>query len=219
MLRASARVWELTAARTTSPASSPAASAARRSRHSQVASRPEVVSPVLLRQGVGDELVVAPPVGRACQVGPPRVQHAQVVGVGQGPVPVVAGGQFGVFTVQAVGQHRHRIPHLILRLLGGLGWQARPFPVHPLPPGQFRVGPGAGLGVGFLRLDRHRGAAGVLDPFVGDGDRGVVLDAAGHRDIQPLPRFAAGDQRRAAADGAAHALVPGHRVPEIGDGA
>jgi hypothetical protein len=57
--------------------------------------------PVFLGQGVQDEMVVALPVGRTCQVGPPGMQHGEVVGVGQGPGPVVAGGQFGVFTVQA----------------------------------------------------------------------------------------------------------------------
>jgi len=59
----------------------------------------------------------------------------------------------------------------------------------------------------------------VLDALVGDRDRGVVLDATSDGDVEPFAGFAAGDQGGAAADGAAHALVPGHRVPQIGDGA
>ena len=54
--------------------------------------RAEVFLLVLGGQGVCDELMVALPVGLARQVGPPCVQHAEVVGVGQRLLPVVAGG-------------------------------------------------------------------------------------------------------------------------------
>src|SRR5262250_3651470 len=61
---------------------------------------------------------------------------------------VVAGAEFGLVAVHAVGQHRARIPHLVAGLLGRFGWQARPFPLHALAAGQLRVGPGAGTRVG-----------------------------------------------------------------------
>lgn len=89
---------------------------------------------------------MALPVGPACEVGPRRMKDAEVVGVGQGALLVVAGGEFGVFAVQAVGQHRQRLAYLIVGLLGRLGWKARALPLHPLAARQLRVRPGSRLG-------------------------------------------------------------------------
>ena len=70
-------------------------------------------------------------------------------------------------------------------------------------PVEFGGGPGAGLRVG--------------GPGRGGEDVGEVgVGAAGHRRVQPLPVFGAGDQRDAGVHGGALGGVPGDRVGEIG---
>src|SRR5439155_5236859 len=136
-----------------------------------------------LRQRIVDELVVPLAVGLAWQVGPLGTQDAQVVGVGQGTLPVFAGAEFGFFAVHTVGEHGDRVAHLVVGLLGGSGWQAGPFTLHALAAGQLRVGPGAGPRVGLPGLDGYLGAVLVLHTLMGDRDGGVVGDAPGHGDI------------------------------------
>jgi hypothetical protein len=81
-------------------------------------------------------------------------------------LPVAAGGQLGVLTVQAVGQHRHRVAHLVIRLLGEFG-QAFAFAVQPLAAGQFGVGAGAWGRVSLAGLDSQPDPVLVFHPFVG----------------------------------------------------
>ena len=193
MLRMPARVLELTAARTTSPASSPAISAARRSRHSQVAFGPRSscrYSSAGRRSRAGGSAA-----GRLCLPGRPTAR-AGCPGGRRWPVrgcryslALSSASSRSMQSASTATGSRTSSPGC----LGGFGWQARTFPLHALAPGEFRVRPGAGLRVGLPRLDGHLGAVFVLHAVVGDRDRGVVVAAPGHRDIQPFPGFAAGD--------------------------
>ena len=108
MSRAPARSRSAIAAVRSWAASSPASSAARRVRHSHRAWWPGSL-PVAGRQAGHEQVVVALLAGGGGLGGPDRVQDRQVVGVGQGLVAGLGGGQQLAVTVQHAGQHGERV--------------------------------------------------------------------------------------------------------------
>ena len=157
------------------------------------------------RQRGRDELAVAVVAGGGGFGGPDRVQDGEMVSVRQVAEPGLGCRQFGAVAAQDVGQHGDR-----LAWLGSAGTRRRPGGRESLAlvpdavaAGEFACGAGAGLGVGGPgRCGEHEGQVGV--------------GATGHRRVQPLPVFGAGDQGDAGVDGGALGGVPGDRVGEIG---
>ena len=133
--------------------------------------------------------------------GPDRVQHGQVVGVGQGLLAGLGGRGLLAVSVQHACQHAQR--RTGRGRPGGRGMNAGPFGMDLVVAGQFGSGTRAGDRVG---------------PFRGGGeDVGVVgVGAAGQRDVGVLAVLGPGDHRQAGVHGAAHGDVIGDRVPEFG---
>ena len=157
------------------------------------------------RQRGHHELAVAVVAGGLGFGGPDRVQDGEVVGVGQVAAPGLGGRQFGAVAAQDVGEHGDRLERIVSagtrRWLGG--WESLAFATDAIVAGEFGGGPGAGLRVGGPgRGGEHVGQVGV--------------GAAGHRGVQPLPVFGAGDQCDAGVHGGALGGVPGDRVCEVG---
>ena len=128
-----------------------------------------------------------------------------MVGVGQVPLPGRGGGQRGAVAVQDVGEHGDRLPRVRCgraRAHGLGGQEPLAFVPDAFVPVQLGGGPGAGPRVG----GPGRG---------GEHEREVGVGAAGHRRVQPLPVFAAGDQRDPGVHGAALGGVPGDRVGQV----
>ena len=150
-----------------------------------------------------DELAVVVVAGVAGFGGPDRVQDGEVVGVGQVAAPDLRGRQFGAVAAQDVGEHGDR---LAVRL-AGLGSRRRCGRV----PARSR------------RMRSYRSSSGAAGCRAGVGGPGrggehvgeVGVGAAGHRRVQPLPVFGAGDQCDAGVDGGALGGVPGDRVGQI----
>ena len=126
-----------------------------------------------------------------------------MIGPDQAPALVLGRRVLTLLSVQAVGQHRHRLPSLWLLLLG-TDRQAGPLAAEQVRPGQFRVSP--------------RPSTGVSGPDLRDDTRGVALPPAGERDIGPFTRLTAAEHGLAAGHGAALPGVAGDRVAEIGRG-
>ena len=118
---------------------------------------------------------------------------------------VCGGGQLGAVAVEHVGEHGDRFPRVRAARPGSRGLAGRE-PLAFVPDVfvtvQLGGGPGAGLRVG----GPGRG---------GEHERHVGVGAAGHRRVQPLPVFAAGDQRDPGVHGGALGGVPGDRVRQV----
>ena len=82
--------------------------------------RAELAAP-LRRQGFLDDLLVSLPVGGLDLVGPAGVQQAKVIGPGKAVTLVFGRRVLAGLPVQAVRQHRHRLPH-VRASLRRLGW-------------------------------------------------------------------------------------------------
>ena len=77
------------------------------------------------RQGVHEQVAVALVPGGGGLGGPDRVQQGQVVGVGQGLVAGLGGGEQLAVAVQHAGQHGERLPGVSAGAAGPPGPAAR----------------------------------------------------------------------------------------------
>jgi hypothetical protein len=145
----------------------------------------------------------------------PEPRPGQVVNAGQRTLPVLAGAFVAFLAVHTVGQYRDRLT-FVLSLSGGFGGQASALLLHALVACEFWVGPDAGLWFCFPGLDGHLLPVFVLHAVTSDRDRGVAVAASGHGYIQPLQALAAGDERQPPGDGTAHAVMPRHRIRQVG---
>ena len=153
------------------------------------------------REGLHEQVLVALLAGRGGLGGPDGVQDGQVIGVSQGAVPVLGGGQELAVSFQDGGQHGQRFAGRGGR--GGRGGDACSFGMDLVVAVQLGRGPGAGGGVGALRgQGEHVGQVDV--GAAGQGDQGVraVLGA--------------GDHGQAGGHGAALRDVVGDRVAQLG---
>jgi len=165
--------------------------------------RAELAAP-FLRQRVLDYPQVALVVCGLDLVGPAGVQQAEVVGPGQALALVLGRRVLARLPVQAVGEHRGRLPPIWFLLLCGAGRQSGALAAEQVRAGQFWVD--------------LRPGAGVSDPGLRDDARGVSLPPASERDVDPFTPLTAAEHRLAAGHGAALAVVPGDRVAQIGHG-
>ena len=200
MSRAPARSRSAMASASSWAGSRPASSAARRVRHSHRAWCPGSARWPGGRAAVQQVLVVLL-AGRGGLGGPDRVQHGQVVGVGEGLVAGLGGRVLLAVVVQHRGEHAERRGRRGWR--GGRGGEAGSFGMNLVVPGQLGSRPRAGYRVGAFRGDgEHVGEVGV--------------GAAGQRDVGVLAVLGAGDHRQAGVHGAALGGVIGDRVAELG---
>ena len=125
------------------------------------------------------------------------MQEGQVVGVGQGLVPGLGGGQLLAVAVQHAGQDGEG---LLVVAGGGLA-----------------AGCG-GEAVVAGQLGGRARAGNRVGEFRGQGEhvRGVDVGAAGQGDVGVLAVLGAGDHRQAGVHGAALGGVVGDRVAEFG---
>ena len=100
------------------------------------------------RQAGREQVLVALLAGGRGLGGPDGVQDRQVIGAGQGAVPVLGGGEELAVSFQDGGQHGQRLAGRGGR--GGRGGGAGSFGLDLVVAGQLGRGPGAGDGVGAL---------------------------------------------------------------------
>ena len=100
------------------------------------------------RQAGHEQVPVALLAGRGGFGGPDGVQDGQVIGVGQGAVPVLGGGGELAVAFQDGGEHGQRVAGRGGR--GGRGGDAGSFGLDLVVAVQLGCGPGAGGGVGAL---------------------------------------------------------------------
>ena len=153
------------------------------------------------RQGGREQVAVVLFAGRGGLGGPDRVQHGQVIGVGEGLVAGLGGRVLLAVMVQHRGQHAERRGRRGGR--GGRGGDAGSFGMNLVVPGQLGSRPRAGYRVG---------------AFGGDGEHvgEVGVGAAGQGDVGVLAVLGPGDHRQAGVHGAALGGVVGDRVAELG---
>ena len=87
------------------------------------------------RQGADQQVLVVLLAGRGGLGGPDRVQHGQVVGGGEGPVPCLGGGVLLAVTFEDGGEHAERRARRGGR--GGRGEIASSFGLNLVVTGQF----------------------------------------------------------------------------------
>ena len=127
-----------------------------------------------------------------------------MISVGQAGSPGLGCRWLAAVTFQHVGQHGDRLPG-VRAGRSGIGrrrQESASFALGTVEAVEFGCRAGAGLGVGWP----GRG---------GEHERHVVLGAAGHRRVEPLAVFAAGDHGYAGVHGCALRGVPGDRVRQI----
>ena len=156
---------------------------------------------VVGRQGGGEQVAVALLAGGGGLGGPDRVQHGQVVGVGQGLLAGLGGRVLLAVAIQHAGQHAQR--RTGRGGPGGRGTNAVPFGLNVVVAGQLGSWTRAGHRVG---------------PLGGDGEHvgEVGVGAAGQGDVGVLAVLGPGDHRQAGVHRAALGDMIGDRVPQFG---
>ena len=152
-------------------------------------------------QGGQEQVAVALLAGGGGLGGPDRVQHGQVVGVGESLLAGLGRRELLAVAVQHAGQHAQRRARR--GRLGGRGGNAGPFGMNLVVAGQLGRRPRAGHRVRLLRGG-------------GEHVREVGVGAAGQRDVGVLAVLGPGDHRQAGVHGPALGDVIGDRVPEFG---
>ena len=153
------------------------------------------------RQGSQEQVTVAPPTGGGGLGCPDRVQHGQVVGIGQSLLAGRGRRQLLAVVIEYAGQHAQRRARR--GRPRGRGGNAVSFGMNLVVAGQLGRRPRAG----------HR-----VRPLRGHGEhvREVGVGAAGQRDVGVLAVLGPGDHRQAGVHGPALRHVIGDRVPEFG---
>jgi hypothetical protein len=138
--------------------------------------------------------------GRGGFGGPDGVQDGQVIGVGQGAVPVLGRGQELAVSVHDGGQHGQR-------LTGRSGWGGRDGDAC-----SFRI-----FLVVAVQLGRRAGAGSGVGALGGHGEyvREVDAGSAGQGDVGVLAVLGAADHGQARGHGAALRDVDGDRIAEF----
>ena len=152
-------------------------------------------------QGGQEQVAVALLAGGGGLGGPDRVQHGQVVGVGESLLAGLGSRELLAVAVQHAGQHAQRRTRR--GRPGGRGTNAVSFGMNLVVAGQLGRRPRAG----------HR-----VSPLRGHGEhvREVGVGAAGQRDVGVLAVLGPGDHRQAGVHGPALRDMIGDRVPEFG---